>query len=400
LTERIQVNIVATPIEVILQDRKITHLFINPELTVVAFHGDIKLLQSPSDTIIGARLLDITPELIGSEDVLVDILLGKLPRFELAWVNRDTATEKILYLNLVTLPHTDDQGTIIGLIHIVQEVTDMGFVNQQLAQNRNELRLMQTELSKKNEALATANAELQQLANLKTLFVSIAAHEFRSPLTSILGYIELLLDDTYGVLNDTQRKCLQVVERSADRLKTMTSNLLVATRIETGNIDAFLQPTNLVMLITEIAQEFQPQVNAKSQQLNIQTSPEIPFALCDADLISQVLGNLISNAVKYTQKEGLITITVFKSEDEGFLQISVADNGPGIPEAEQINLFQQFSRLKNAGNTGVEGTGLGLYIAHSLVGLHSGRIWVESEPAKGTIFHLTLPIADYSGKKS
>lgn len=380
--------------EAILKDRQIAYLVTDKQLNLVTVRGSNELLNlAERHPVAGVFLLEIVPELIGSEEILAQILTGDCPRLDLAWVNRPRGSDETAYINMVTLPHRSPAGEIIGLIHIWQDVTEFGQINQQLVQHRNTLRLLQSQLADRNEALEAANAELQQLLNLKSLFVSFAAHELGSPLTAMMGHIDLLLEGVYGPLNPDQYRSLTVVERSISRLKMITGNLLVATKIELGRMDAMLRPTDLVKLVSDVVAEMQPQIAAKSQRLEINVAPNLPQALCDTTLTAQIIQNLISNATKYTQFDGEIIISVWPGTHEGFLQVSIKDTGIGIPAEEKSRVFDRFTRLSSANQTKAGGTGLGLYITRSLVDLHGGQIWFESEEHKGSTFHVTFPVA-------
>ena len=378
----------------ILKDRGITYLITDRHLKIIEFNDAAGIFNSNDySPILGTTLYELVPELIGSEAVLTDILVGKLPRFELAWVNVDRGKSQTNYLNLVNLPHQDKKGQITGLIHLMQDVTDVGEIQQQLAQHRNELRLLQAQLTRRNQELATANAELQRLSDMKSTFVSVAAHELNSPLTSITGYLELLLDEVYGPLTDSQRDSLHIMGQSSNRLVVIIKNLLDVTRIEAERVELLLRPTDLVALVETIAAELKPQLQVKKQRLSVQAQSDLPFALCDVNRTAQIMGNLVSNAVKYTFEGGLITISLALAEEEGFIQMSVADNGVGISAKDQAGLFKRFFRAENASLTGASGTGLGLYITRSLVELQGGRIWFESELNKGSTFNVTFSTA-------
>ena len=267
-------------------------------------------------------------------------------------------------------------------------------VTRQLAQNRNELRLLRDQLARQNLELTAANAELRRLDEMKSAFVSVAAHELRTPLAPIKGYIEVLLDKDVGPINDEQREYLKIVQGSVDRLLKTTNNLLDVTRIEAGRVELVLQPTDLAALVETVAAEFISQLEARAQRLTLHAPPDLPPALCDETRTAQIIGNLLSNASKYTPQGGLITVSLGLAEEEGFLQLSVIDNGVGIPAEDQPKLFDRFFRAKSALLTGIGGAGLGLHITRSLVELHGGRIWFESAPDKGSTFHVTFPIAE------
>jgi signal transduction histidine kinase len=270
----------------------------------------------------------------------------------------------------------------------------MGRLEQQVTQHRNELRLLRDQLAKQNLKLAATNAELRHLDQIKSEFVSVAAHELRTPLSSIMGYIEILLDEDFDPLTDQQRDFLQVVERGAHRLLSITNNLLDVTRIETGRIELWLEPTDLPALIESVASEFSLQLEAKAQRLTLRAVPGLPPALCDQVRAAQIIGNLLSNANKYTPEGGLIVVSVTQAEEQGFLKISVADDGVGISPEDQERLFDRFFRAESARLTRATGAGLGLHITHSLVEQHGGRIWLESELDQGSTFYVTFPMAD------
>ncbi len=380
-------------IQSIMRDRKIAYLITNQDLNVVETGGAPGVLFGEHQTVLMRSLPELAPELVGLEDVLTDILTGDLPRFELAWVNRETALGETIYLNLIFLPYQDSKGQIFGLIHVVEDVTEMGLVNQQMAQRRNELRLLQDQLTHQNLKLAAANAELQRLAEVKSQFVAVAAHELRSPLTAIYSCLEMFLEDELGPLAGEQRKYLEYMYRSIKRLMIVTNDLLDVTRIEAERVEMVLRPTDLTDLVRTLAAEFESQLETKALRFALNIPADLPLALCDQARTAQIVGNLLSNAIKYTHSGGQITVGLALAE-EGFLQVSVADTGVGIAAEDHVRLFERFFRAGSASLTEATGAGLGLHIVRSLAELHGGRVWFESELGKGSTFHVTFPIAD------
>jgi signal transduction histidine kinase len=380
-------------IQRILLDRKIAYAITDHQLQVIEFGGAVEILQPGSPSIAGRSLLELVPELVGSERALKDILAGDLPRLELAWINRETSDGWTLYFTVVDLPHRDEQGRIVGILHLMEDCTEAGQLKQHLSQSGNELRLAQEQLAHQNQELATANAELRRLDDLKSTFVSVAAHELRTPLTAVQGYVEMLIDEEVGPLGDGQRQYLAIVQGSAERLLHITSNLLDVTRIEAGRVDLVLQPTDLSTLVQSVVSEYKPQVTAKLQHLTLQYSPGLPPVLCDPTRTVRIIGNLLSNATKYTPSEGHIDVAVDRAEEDGFLQVSVTDDGVGIGPEDQDMLFRRFFRAASATETEASGAGLGLYITRSLVELQGGRIWFASEYGGGSSFYVTFPIA-------
>jgi signal transduction histidine kinase len=382
----------STIIQLILQDRKIAYAVTDSDLTVIEVSGPLVDSQNSHTNWLGHSLVELVPELAGSESALADILAGELPRFQLSWVNRETVQGSIAYLAMVELPYRDRTGNITGILHVVDDVTEMGRMEQQLTQQRNDLRLLSGQLNRQNLELAAANAELRRLDEIKSSFVSVAAHELRTPLSSITGFVELLLDEDYGALNKKQREYLEIVQRSAKRLLDITGNLLDVTRLETGRIELILQPLDLVVILEDVALEFRPQIEAKAQRLVLRAGPGLPLILADKMRTAQIISNLVSNASKYTPEGGIITLSLDRAADRNFLQITVADTGVGMDTADQARLFSRFFRAKTAVKTGATGTGLGLYITRCLVELHNGQIWFQSELNEGSEFYVTFPI--------
>jgi signal transduction histidine kinase len=377
----------------ILLDRRIAYAVADRQLRVLEVGGFIEIIQGGAAGVVGRTLVDLVPELVGSEPALDDILAGVLPRLELAWINREASNGRDLYLTMVELPHRDEQGRIVGLLHLVEDCSEAGLLKQHLSQSRNELRLAQEQLALQNLELATANAELQRLDELKSVFVSVAAHELRTPLAAIQGYVEMLIDEDVGPLTESQREYLAIVQDGGQRLLHITSSLLDVTRIEAGRVNLVLQPTDLSALARSVAAEYRRLLESKALRLVFESAPELPLALCDPTRAAQIIGNLVSNAIKYTPQGGNLHIAVALTSEEGFLQVSVADDGVGIARDDHDKLFRRFFRAANAATMGASGAGLGLYITRSLVELHGGRIWFESQLGEGSTFYVTFPVA-------
>ena len=381
----------------ILQDRKIAYIVTDSSLKVTEISGMTDVLTDTEQAGHGRNLLDIVPELIGCEDVLAEILHGTLPRFELEWINRDLASGDTHYLNLVDLPHYDTKGHIQGIIHVAQELANAGEIEQQLAQQRNELRLLKNQLTRQNLELEAVNAELERLDELKSQFVAVAAHELRSPLTTIKVYVSLLLASPQYTFTQEQRERLSLVLISVDRLVAIIEDLLDVTRIEVGRIELELQPTDFVALVENVTNELKPRFKAKNQNLIMQIAPHLPDVLCDQKRAMQIMVNLLSNANKYTGDGGAVMLSITPSTEAGFIKVSIADTGVGIAEEDQEQLFRRFFRAKSSVLTKATGTGLGLHITRGLVELHGGRIWFESELGEGSTFFVTLPVAEPPG---
>ncbi len=361
-------------------------------LRLVEMYDPLGMLRIPQDEA-NATFYDIVPELIGSEKIVEDILAGTTSQHALPMLNRERSGHRVDYVELLLLPYPDSTGLGAGVLCVIKDVTEASILQQELIQQRNESLLLRSQLTRHNEALLQANAELQHLNEMKMQFVSVAAHELRTPLTPMLGFLEMLLSDEVGPLNELQRKFMGIVKSSVDRMLDSANNLLDLTRLQTGHIELVLSPCDIGALIEAVSTQYSPMFTAKKQMLQTHTPLTIPPVLCDQERVRQVLTNLFSNASKYSSEEGHIAVTVQAAAEKGYLQITVADDGIGIPDEDQAKVFGTFFRAANAGETGASGAGLGLAITQMLIEQHGGRIWFESGVNRGTAFHFTLPIA-------
>jgi signal transduction histidine kinase len=239
------------------------------------------------------------------------------------------------------------------------------------------------------QRLAEEAARAHELTRLKSEFVTLVSHELRSPLTSITGYVELLLEGLGGASAEAQRESLGIVKRNADRLLQLIDDLLDMARIEAGKAELRRTRLDLASLIQEVAKALRPQIEAKGQQLTLDLAEALPGVSGDADRVTQILTNLLSNAHKYTPPAGSITITA--RGEEGRVRVNVQDTGIGLSSDDQAQLFTKFFRAQHRTTAGVGGTGLGLAITRALVELHGGEITVTSTLGQGTTFGFTLP---------
>jgi signal transduction histidine kinase len=378
----------------ILRERKIAYALADTALRIVEVSDPSGVVPDYHQDCLGCLLTEIVPELVGYEETLAQIVNGELPRLQVPWINRDLPNGQTVYLTMLFLPHRDEIGVIVGLLQIVQDVTEIGCLEQEATQQRNELLLAYGQLAQQNERWLASNAELQRLDETKSSFVAIAAHELRTPLTAIMGYLELLTGGDVGSLSDRQLDYLRTAEVAAHRLLRITNDLLDVARLEAGRLELVLKPTDLVALVAGVAAEQATQLQAKSQHLSIKASAHLPPALCDSARADQIIGNLIANAGKFSPQGATIDVCLAEATEPGYLQVNIIDRGGGISPEHQAVLFKPFGRIGGAGAAGVDGAGLGLFIARSLIDLHGGRIWYDSLPGEGATFHVIFPTAD------
>ncbi|MFL5704180.1 MAG: ATP-binding protein [Ktedonobacteraceae bacterium] len=236
---------------------------------------------------------------------------------------------------------------------------------------------------------------LKAAEQLKDEFISIAAHELRTPLAVLTGFVQTLLNQTARgkgpALAEWQQKSLQGIDLATARLVDLAEDLLDVTRVQTGRLELQREPTDLVALARRVLAR--RQLTTERHTLTLVTA--LPHLVVHADprRMEQVLSNLIGNAIKYSPEGGAIEVTIGAEHETHEALLSVRDQGIGIPLHEQAQVFGRFARAGNAQAYGIRGTGLGLYLCRELVEQHGGRIWLESAEGQGSTFFVALPLA-------
>lgn len=234
----------------------------------------------------------------------------------------------------------------------------------------------------------------QQLESMQVDFVSMTSHELRTPITSLIGYLNTLNQEARDKLTNDQKEFLDRSIVSAQQILAIVNNILNVSKVERGAFTVSLRAVDLVELIETAVSESKILASQKNILLEFK-KPEgsIPKVSADNLRISEVLNNLINNAIIYSQSGGKVEVKV--QSDNKQAVTSVVDNGPGIPKEAQPKIFTKFFRAQGAldKSSNSQGSGLGLFISKSIIDLHKGQIWFESEPGKGTTFHFSLPIA-------
>lgn len=245
-----------------------------------------------------------------------------------------------------------------------------------------------------NQVQAT-NQKLKVLDRLKDEFVSLASHELRTPMTAIKSYLWLFLEDNKQALGEKQKMYIERAYTSTDRLITLVNDMLNVSRIESGRLIINRKPMNMVQLISEVVNEITPTAKEEKKEVFYSPSPnETPFVEADPDKIKQVLLNLVGNSVKFSPEGTRVDIST--QQKDGMLVTSIKDQGKGISKEDMPKLFKKFGII---GNTtmlphGAQSTGLGLYISKSIIELHGGSVWVDSQGVdKGATFHFSLPFS-------
>jgi PAS domain S-box-containing protein len=271
----------------------------------------------------------------------------------------------MIYLSLSVSPIRDRQGNIVGFLRVAKDITE---------KKRYERRL-------------------KELDKLKSDFVSNVSHELRTPLTSIKGSVDNMLDGLTGALNEKQIRYLARIKSNTERLSWLINDLLDLSRIEAGRLE--VRPTTLPLaaLAAEVAEQLKPLATEKLIRIEVPSADPRATVWADRDKVIQILMNLIGNALKFTPKEGKVTVALAKNEND-YVQISVADTGPGILPEERNKIFSKFYQVSSIAKQKPRGSGLGLAISKALVEMHGGKIWVESEVGRGSTFYFTLPVQE------
>jgi PAS domain S-box-containing protein len=306
------------------------------------------------------------------------------------------------YYSPMNMPVFGEGGEIAYIIHRAEDVTEFVRLKQQGAEQsrmveeersradrmESEVYVRAQEIQRANEKLRVANEQLSRLDELKTRFFSNVSHEFRTPLTLMLGPVEELLDSAYGPLGDAQRREIEVVRRNARRLLKLVNTLLDFSRIEAARMQVAYEPTDLSGLTAELANTFRSVVERAGLRLVVDC-PKLPeHVYVDREMWEKIVLNLISNAFKFTF-EGEIEVALRWAGDH--VCFSVRDTGTGIPEVELSRLFDRFHRVQRARGRSHEGSGIGLALVRELAGFHGGTVRVTSTVGQGSTFTVAIP---------
>lgn len=292
------------------------------------------------------------------------------------------------WVSTTKVPLRDSGGRIIGTFGISRDVTAQITAERALARQADQLRVRGDRL-----------AELDQL---KDEFIGLVSHELRTPLTSIIGYVELLREENRAGTDIGH--FIEVIKRNAERLQRLVADLLFVSGIEAGRVAMEFRGADLAQIAAGTVADLRPAARRKHIDLSL-SAEVIPRFPVDAARIAQVLGNVISNAVKFTPDGGKVEVSV--TADDHQAVITVADTGSGISAEDQKWVFDRFFRTTIAIQQAIPGTGLGLTIAKAIVEAHGGTITVHGNAAGGATFRIRLPVrsapppaADHQGRIS
>ena len=251
--------------------------------------------------------------------------------------------------------------------------------------------ILEERIEQRTEELSRANAQLQEHDRRRSTFLSVVSHELRTPMTAIRSFAENMLDGVTGPLTELQQTYLTRIQHNVARLSRIIAQLLDWSRLDTQRVRLHFEEVCVHQMATIVADSLRMVASEKTVSLEIATAKSLPSVQGDRDKLEQILWNLIGNAIKFTPPGGHVSVE-FSLSPPGFVQTCIADTGCGIDQAHLPNIFEEFSRVPSA-MPASQGAQLGLCITKTLVAMHHGQIWVESQPQAGSRFYFTLPIA-------
>ena len=236
--------------------------------------------------------------------------------------------------------------------------------------------------------VAERTKALEVACKHKSDFLANMSHELRTPLNAIVGFSQVLKQKLFGEVNEKQDEYLDDILSSADHLLALINDILDLSKVEAGQVELEVELFPLREALERGVVMVRERATKNGVQLQLELDPAVDLVEGDERRIRQVVFNLLSNAVKFTPQGGQVT---FRRQRDGEVMVAVRDTGPGIAPEDQERIFEEFQQARDTNGERPEGTGLGLALSRSLVELHGGRIWVESEPGKGSTFTFTLP---------
>lgn len=253
---------------------------------------------------------------------------------------------------------------------------------------------MTSSILAKDKQLVSANRELQSLDGVKSEFVSVAAHQLRTPLSGVKWTLASILKGDMGPLSEEQHNFLQKCYDSNDRMIALVNNMLNVDRIKSGKFEYRFVPFSVSAIVEQVLFDIQTQALKKRVRIESYIEQNLPDIEGDSEKIHAVFQNFLENSIRYNKEYGTVWLSVRKKNNNGgeVIEVSVKDTGIGIPKDEHIHIFKRFYRATNAVSVVADGSGLGLFIVKSIIERHGGKVWFESEEGKGTTFYFTLPI--------
>lgn len=365
------------------RSRGLAYARLGPDLAIVEASQNLSdLVTVTAHDVIGRPLAELFYEFIGAEDALRAILHGESASYRLEWVNFVLPNGATTYLTFEVAAY-HEANPAEGLLVIIEDTTSHGVLEQVVMQDRNDLRLAQAQL-------ATANAELQRLLQFKSLMLSMASNEIRTPLSTIRLYTSLLLSNPAAASEDDRRRYIATIYGQANRLEALVNDLLDLDRIEAGRLSLQRAPCDLTALVREVAEVMH--AVAIPRRLIVKFDlPETPLVVqADYEHLRRIIYHLLYYAARHTPDGQPVQVRGRSGTDHAELQFM--DASAGLTDLQATQLFLPYRRTE-AGSNLAGDDGPGLFIAKHLVEAHAGRIAVINQPGHGTAFAVYLPVS-------
>jgi PAS domain S-box-containing protein len=283
-------------------------------------------------------------------------------------------------------------GQLNKILNIIRDITQKKEMESKINEKIQALTQNEEALLNIMEDMSETSQKLKKLSDIKSAFLNITSHELRTPMSAVKGYLQMMLRDTFGPINKEQQNALNIVLRNTNRLDRLIQDILDISRLESGTMKFVLVKTPIDKMIKETNETMQPSANVKKIKITTSIEKEIPELIIDKDRISQVVINILNNAIKFSPEESTIDVRVKKQNTS--ILFEMQDRGRGIAKEHHQKIFQTFYQVDSGTDIKFGGAGLGLAICYGIVIAHGGNIWVESEgiPGKGSTFKFTLPL--------
>ena len=338
-------------------------------------------------------LESLTDQLVGSSSSATDALIAE-DRTSLADSERTFVVVAVLSVLLALALGYVLSRSVVGPIKRMETrlaaIASGEFGGRVEVHNRDELGALADNINRMNDELGRLYAELESASRHKSEFLANMSHELRTPLNAIIGFSEVLGQEMAGPLNDTQRQYVEDVLGAGQHLLSLINDILDLSKVEAGRMELALGDVSIADALERGITMHQARASRNAIALDLHVDPDVGLVRADERKIRQVIFNLLSNAVKFTPSGGRVDVSARRHD--GLVEIAVADTGIGISSADQERIFEEFQQARDAGSGAIEGTGLGLTLSRRFVELHGGRLWVQSEPGRGTTFRFTLPV--------
>lgn len=329
-------------------------------LVVVNNRGEVVMMNPAAERLLAVQQAERVGKPLTDhvkEGELISLVRGKRGEDQEIILNsKDDSTKRILRASNAVI--TDENGATVGMVAVLSDVTKQ-----------------------------------RELDQLKNEFLSKVSHELRTPIVAMQHAIAILTDQVAGPLSEDQHKFLGIAQRNLGRLNLLINDLLDLSKLEASKMELNRRPSSIREIADAVLDSVSAWAETKALTVQARIADGLPEVSCDAARITQVLTNLVGNAIKFTPKQGRVTIEAKLTPSRDDVEISVSDSGVGIAAEDLPKLFSKFQQVGERAGSDMSGTGLGLAIAKEIIDLHQGRIWAESDRQQGARFAFTLPLA-------